>query len=163
MSSVRKLFLDKSNCWSEGKLPISKEIPSSNKLQPLRSSCLKEHNPAIEVGSKYMGFVNFDDIHDMNRDNHDLENCPLHPDNDRVLRFFKRPNEYGSCLIVVPSAYISFKATIFSNCFGNLSIFMRSDKLRISKDPKLKMLLGRFFKFLHPCKFKKTSFFSNLQ
>jgi hypothetical protein len=141
---------------------MSNGIPSSNKLQPLRSSCLKEHNPKIEVGSKYMGFVNFDDIHDMNRDNHDLENCPLHPDNDKVLRFFKRPNEYGSCLIAVPFAYSSFKAIIFSNCFGNLLIFMQSNKLRVSKDPKLKMLSGRFFKFLHPVNLKKRVF-SNLQ
>ncbi|GLT71270.1 hypothetical protein SLA2020_433030 [Shorea laevis] len=105
-----------------------------------------------------MGFVHFGDIHDKKPDIQDFEDCPLHPDNDTVLSFFKRPKEYGSCLIAVPSASSSVKATIFPNCFGNLSIFMQSNKLRVSKDSKLEMLSGRFFKFSHPCKSIKQVF-----
>jgi hypothetical protein len=157
--SLRKLFLDKSKNLREDKLPISVGIPSSNKLQSLRSSFLKEHNPEKEVGSKFMGFGHFGDSHDKKRGIQDFEDCPLHPDNDIVLSFFKRPKEWGSCSIAVLSACSSDKAIIFPNCFGNLSIFMQSDKLRVSKDSKLEMLSGRFFKFLHPCKFNKTSFF----
>jgi hypothetical protein len=35
---------------------------------------------------------------------------------------------------------------------------MQPDKLRVSREFKFEILSGRFFKFLHPCKFNKTSF-----
>ena len=99
----------------------------------------------------------FGDIHDEKRDNQDFEDCPLHPDNDTVLRFFKRPKENGSCLIEVLSASNSDKAVIFPNSSGNSSIFKQPDKLRVSRDFKLEMLRGRFLRFSHPSKFNETS------
>jgi hypothetical protein len=156
--SLRKLFRDKFNSLSEDKVPRSIGIPSSNKLQLLSFSFLKQHNPEIEVGRNFMGSVHFADIHDKKLDIHDLEDCPLHLDNDTILSFFKRLKEYGSCLIAVLSASSSVKVTILPNCFGNLSIFMQSNKLRVSKDSKFEMLSGRFFNFSHLCKFNKKSF-----
>ena len=97
------------------------------------------------------------DIHDEKRDNQDLEDFPLHPDNDTVLRFFKRPKENGRCLIEVLSASNSDKAVIFPISSGNASSFKQPDKLRVSRDFKLEMLFGRFLRFLHPSKFNKTS------
>ena len=50
------------------------------------------------------------------------------------------------------------KAVMFPNSSGNTSSFKQPDKLRVLRDFKLEMLLGRFLTFLHPSKFSKTSF-----
>ena len=105
-----------------------------------------------------MALEPFGDIHDEKFDNQDFEDCSLHPDNDTVLRFLKRPKEDGSFLIAVLSASNSDKAVMFPNSSGNSSSFKQPDKLRVLRDFKLEMLLGRFLTFLHPSKFSKTSF-----
>jgi hypothetical protein len=156
---LRKLFLDKSKFRSEDKFPRSIGIPSSDKLRSERSSVVKERNPKMEAGGKLIGFKLFGDIHDERSDNQDLEDCSLNPDNNRVLRFFKRPKEDGSCLIAIPSASNSVKAIIFPNSSGNFSTFKQPDKLKVSRDFKFEMFLGRFLKFLHPSKFSEMSLF----
>ena len=156
---LRKLFLDKSKFRSEDKLPRSTGIPSSDKLHSGRSRVVKERNPEIDAGSKLIEFKLFGDLHDERSENQDFEDCSLHPDNNRVLRFFKKPMEDGSCLIAVPSASSCVKAIIFPNSSGNLSSFKQPDKLRVSRDFKFEMLFGRFLKFLHPSKFSETSLF----
>jgi hypothetical protein len=152
-----KLFLDKSKFQSEDKLPRSIGIPSSDKLRPEIFISVKECNPEMEAGSKLTGFKLFCDIHDEKSDNQDFADCSLNPNNNRVFKFFKRPKEDGSCLIAVPSASNFVKAIIFPNSSGNLSTFKQPDKLKVSRDFKFEMLLGRFLKFLHPSKFSETS------
>jgi hypothetical protein len=52
LGRLRKLFLDKSNISSEDKSPNSTGNSSSDKLRPLRSSCLKfvkDHNSEGKV------------------------------------------------------------------------------------------------------------------
>lgn len=155
----RKQFLDKSNSSSEDKLPKSMGILSSRKLQPLRSNSLKEHNPEIEAGSKLVGFE-LGNIPDNNREIQDSEACPnLHSDNVRVLRFVKRPKEDGSRLIAVLSARNSLRAIIYPKSSGSTVSFEQPDKLRVSRDFELEMLVGRFLRFLHPFKLSKTSLF----
>ena len=132
-------------------------IPPSDKLQSLRFSLRKEHKLEKEAGSKFMALELFGDIHDEKCDNQDFDDCPLHPDNDTIFRFFKRPKEDGSYLIAVLSAKNSDNAVIFPNSSGNSSIFKQPDKLRVSRDFKLEMLRGRFLKFSHPSKFNETS------
>ena len=57
-----------------------------------------------------MALEPFGDIHDEKHDNQDFEDCPLHPDNDTILRFLKRPKEGGSFLIAVLYASNSDKS-----------------------------------------------------
>jgi hypothetical protein len=110
---LRKLFLDKSKNSSEDKLPKSTGNSFSDKLRPERFSDVKEHNPEIEGGRKHIGFRLFDDINDERSDTQDFEGRSLHPDNNAISRFFKRPKEDGSCLIAIPFASNSVKAIIF--------------------------------------------------
>jgi hypothetical protein len=156
---LRKLFLDKSKFQSEDKLSKSTGISSSDKLHSWRSSLVKERNPEMEAGSKLTRFKLFGGIHDERSGNQHLEDCSLHSDNDTILRFFKRPKEDGSCLIAVLSKNNRVKAIIFPNSSGNLSSFKQLDTLRVSRDFKFEMLLGRFLKFLHPSKFSRVSLF----
>jgi hypothetical protein len=80
---------------SEDKHPRSIGNPSSDRLQSLRFSLVKEHSPEMEAGSKCVGLELFGDIHDEKCDNKDFEDCPLHPDKDTVSRFFKRQRRQG--------------------------------------------------------------------
>jgi hypothetical protein len=168
---LQKLFLDKSKNSSEYKLTKSTGNSFLDKLRLERFSDVKEHNPKIEGGRKHTGFRLFDDINDERSDKLDFgdindergntqgfEGCLLHPDNDAISRFFKRPKDDGSCLIATSSASSSVKAIIFPILFGNLSIFKQPDKSRVLRDSKLEMLLGRSIRILHPFKFSKTSF-----
>jgi hypothetical protein len=109
---LRKLFLDKSKNWSEGKLPKSTGNTSSDKLRPERYSVVNERNPEMEGGRKHTEFKLFGDINNVRSDNQDFEECSLRPDNDAISRFFKRPKEDGNCLIAIPSASSSVKAII---------------------------------------------------
>jgi hypothetical protein len=123
---LQKLFLDISKNSSEDKLPNSTGNSFSDKLRPERSSDFKERNPEIEGGRKHTGFRLFDDINDERSDKQDFgdinnergdtqdfEGRSLHPDNNAISRFFKRPKEDGSSLIAIPSASSFVKAIIF--------------------------------------------------
>jgi hypothetical protein len=100
--------------------------PFSDKLRPKRYSVVKECNPGTKGGRKHTGFKLFDEINDERSDEKDFggikdeksdnkyfEDCSLHPNNDAILRFFKRLKENGSCLIVIPFESSSIKAIIF--------------------------------------------------
>jgi hypothetical protein len=113
LGRLRKLFLDKSKNLSEHKLSKSIGNPSSDKLRLERLNFVKERNPQTEGGRKHTGFKLFGDINDKRGDNQDFEDCSLHPDNDAISRFSKRPKEDGNCLIAVPFASSSVKAIIF--------------------------------------------------
>jgi hypothetical protein len=123
---LQKLFLDKSKNSSEDKLTKSTGNSFSDKLRPERFSDVKERNPEIEGGRKHTGFTLFDDINDERSDKQDFgdinnergdtqdfEGRSLHPDNDAISRFFKRPKEDGSCLIAIPFASRFVRAIIF--------------------------------------------------
>ena len=71
---------------------------SSDKLQSLRSSFIKEHKPDKGCNKEPMEFEL------LLGNNHKVDGGPLHPSNDNILRFLKIEKEEGSTLIVISSA-----------------------------------------------------------
>jgi hypothetical protein len=123
---LHKLFLDKFKDLSEDKLIKSTGNSFSDKLRRERRSIVKECKPETKCGRKHTGLWIFDDINDERSDEQDFgdingergdtkyfEGCSLHPNNDAISRFFKRPKEDGCCLRAITSASSSGKGIIF--------------------------------------------------
>ena len=83
-----------------------------------------------------------------------LDDRKLHPRRERFWRFFKRTMDEGNSFIVVLLPSSSSKPSIFPKFFGNLSSFEQSDILRVFKDVKLKIEIGRLERFLQSLRSK---------
>ena len=81
-----------------------------------------------------------------------LDNRKAHPPIDSFLRFFKRLEDENSPLIAVPLTSSSSKPSRFPRFSGNFNSLEQSDKLRVFRDIKLQIALGRLESFLQPFK-----------
>ena len=78
-----------------------------------------------------------------------LDNRKSHPLKDRFLRFFKRMMDEGSPLIPIPLTFNTSRPSMFPKISGNLSSLEQPDKLRVFRDIKLQIALGKLVRFLH--------------
>ena len=78
-----------------------------------------------------------------------LDNGKAHPPIDSFLRFFKRVKDKDSP-IVVPLTFSSSSASRFPRFFGNFTSLEQSHKLRVFREIKLQIALGRLERFLQP-------------
>ena len=77
-----------------------------------------------------------------------IDDSPTHPLRDSILRFFKWIMDEGRLVIAVPLKSNSSKLSIFPKFSGNLSSFEQLDKLRVFRDIKLQIAIGRLERFL---------------
>ena len=80
---------------------------------------------------------------------------------DKILTKVRSSIEKGNSLIGVPSKRISFRPFLKLHLiFGNFSKFEQPFKLRISRESKYCMPLGRLVSFLHQLKSRTLRFFN---
>ena len=79
-----------------------------------------------------------------------LDNRESHPPIDSFLRFFKRMMDEDSLLIGVPLTSSSSRPSTFPRFSGNFTSLEQPDKLRIFRDIKLQIAIGRLKRFLQP-------------
>ena len=77
-----------------------------------------------------------------------LDDSPTHPERDSTLRFFKWTTDEGRSVIAVPLKFNTSKPSIFPKFSGNSSSFEQPDKLRVFRDIKLQIAIGRLERFL---------------
>ena len=83
-----------------------------------------------------------------------LDDRKLHPRRERFWRFFKRTMDEGNSFIAVLLPSSSSRPSIFPKFSGNLSSFEQSDILRVFKDVKLQIEIGRLERFLQSLRSK---------
>ena len=79
-----------------------------------------------------------------------LDNRKAHPPIDSFLRFFKRMMDGDSPLRVVSLRFSSSRPSRFPRFSGNFTSLEQPDKLRVFRDIKLQIALGRLERFLQP-------------
>ena len=87
LGNVTKLFPSKNKRSNEDKKPRLLRFVSSDKLQSLRSSHLKEHKPDKLCNMKPV------ELELLLGNNHEADGGPLHPSKDNISRFFNEEKE----------------------------------------------------------------------
>ena len=87
-----------------------------------------------------------------------LDNRKAHPPIDSFLRFFKQMEDENRPLIGVLLTFNSSKPSRFPRFSGNFTSLEQSHKLRLFRDIKLQIALGRFERFLQPFRSNWISF-----
>ena len=95
---VTKSFPPKYNSSNDDKKPRLLRFGSSDKLQLLRFSVIKERKPDKGCNMEPMEFEL------LLGNNHKVDDGPLHPLKDNILRFLKKEKEEGGTLIAISSA-----------------------------------------------------------
>jgi hypothetical protein len=130
-----KWLFSRSKNSREHKLPRSLGIALSNKLQSLRLKSLSEFKPCTAAGNRLTDFGLFlGDIQDQRSEGSDLDDNPLHPHNDKYVRFFNCTMVRGTCLIAVLSARKVVTDSISPNSLAKLSNLEQPEIMRVWRD-----------------------------